>query len=44
MAPQGEETVYGAFRGLGKLCLFNEGLVEVNEVEKVRFGIRHKAR
>ena len=34
MALQGEETVYDAFNELGKLCLFNGGLGEVNGVEK----------
>jgi hypothetical protein len=34
MRTQGEETVYGAFIELGKLCLFNGGLGEVNGVEK----------
>jgi hypothetical protein len=33
MALQGEETVYDAFIELGKLCLFNGGLGEVNGVE-----------
>jgi hypothetical protein len=34
MRTQGEETVYEAFRELGKLCLFNGGLGEVNRAEK----------